>query len=256
MPDLLDAPPTTTAPTAPAPRVRSAVVSSPEQAALSPSPRPLRVTVEMYHAMIGAGVFDEIEGRRIELLDEELVEMAAAFPPHAVATDLTADALRSCLARGWAVRTEKPISLSRSEPEPDVSVANQGLKFWSSRHPRASDLLLIVEVSDSTLALDRTRKAAIYAAAGISPYWIVNLPERVLEVRTDPEAGVYRTLRTYREGDVVEFTLADRDFSLPVADLLPAESDEATDEAANAESRSSVVPPRPEATAGEDEPRG
>ncbi|MFH5806202.1 Uma2 family endonuclease [Alienimonas sp. DA493] len=226
MPDLLDAP-QTDAPAAPAPRERPVGVS-PAELLAPPPPRPARVTVEMYHAMIEAGVFDGIEGRRIELLDEELVEMAAAYPPHAVSVDISADALKALFGPSWGVRIEKPVALPRSEPEPDLSVANRALKFWSSRHPGPSDLLMVVEISDSTLELDRTRKARIYAAAGISPYWIVNLPERVLEVRTDPHIPAegpasYRTLRTYREDETVEFALDGRPFTLPVAELLPAE---------------------------------
>ncbi|MEM9702307.1 MAG: Uma2 family endonuclease [Planctomycetota bacterium] len=216
MPELLD----------PAPFVvNEAATDGSDTAAFSP--RPMRVTVEMYHQMIGAGLFENLEGCRVELLDGKIIEMAAAQPPHAVSVDLTTDALKALFAPAWAVRTEKPVTLSRSEPEPDVAVANQALKFWSSRHPGASDLLLVVEVSDNTLHFDRTRKASIYARSGISPYWIVNLPERVLEVRTDPYAAAdgdagYRTVRTYHSGETIGFTLADRAFSLTVNELLPA----------------------------------
>jgi len=224
MPNLLDAPPPTIAP---APRGRSVVDSSPERVADPPPPRPLRVTVEMYHRMIEAGVFVEIEGRRVELIDEEIVEMSPAYPAHAFTVDRVADLFRSCIPSGWSVREEKPLRLPRSEPEPDIAVLNRAKKFWVSRHPGPSDTLLVVEVSDATLQLDRTRKARIYAAAGLSPYWIFNLPDRVLEVRTDPHptadgAAEYRTLRTLGEGETLTFTLAEREFSIAVADLLPA----------------------------------
>ncbi|QDT15594.1 Uma2 family endonuclease [Alienimonas californiensis] len=227
MPDLLDAPPPTPAPAAPALRERPVGVSTPEPVPPPESPRPLRVTVEMYHAMIGAGVFDGIGGRRIELLDEELVEMSPAYAPQEFHVGLAADVLRELIPSGWSVREEKSIVMPRSEPEPDVAVLKKASKFFYSRKPRPDEVALVVEVSDSTLHHDRTRKAAIYATAGISPYWIVNLPERVLEVRTDPHGETYRSLRTYGEEETIEFALDGRAFSLPVAELLPeAETDD------------------------------
>ena len=239
MPDVLDAPAPTRRAVRPSPAPQPGPATPPARPArrqsapppvIQESPRPMRVTVEMYHAMIGAGIFDGIEGRRIELLDEELVEMAAAYAPHEFHVELAADLLKNLVPAGWGVREEKGLALPRSEPEPDVAVVNKARKFFRTRKPRADETLLILEVSDSSLHHDRTRKAAIYAAAGLDPYWIVNLPDRVLEVRTDPHVAAdgvaeYRGLDTREVGETVEFTLSGRSFSLAVADLLPAPPD-------------------------------
>ena len=238
MPDLLDAPPSQTVARPLRGTARREPAQSrtiPQEAVAQVAPRPLRVSVKMYHDMIGAGVFDGIEGRRIELLDEELIEMPAAYAPHEFHVDAAADAFRSAIPSGWSVREEKGVTMARSEPEPDVAVLNKAKKFFRTRKPRPDEVLLVVEVSDSSLHHDRTRKAAIYAAAGVSPYWIVNLPERVLEVRTDPRVGAggvaeYPEPTVYRAGEVVEFVLAGRSFSLPVAELLPdAEEEDVND---------------------------
>ena len=231
MPEVLDAPPRSRRVAEPSPPIAAAVDrQTVRPPVVQEAPRPLRVTVEMYHEMIGAGIFDGIEGRRIELLDEELVEMAPAYAPHEAHVTILAEALRSLLPAGWSVREEKAVTLRGSEPEPDATVLNKASKFFMSRKPTPAETLLVAEVSDSSLHHDRTRKAAIYAAAGLDPYWIVNLPDRVLEVRTDPHVAAdgtagYRPPQLYGAGETVEFTLAGRSFSLAVADLLPAPPD-------------------------------
>ncbi len=196
-------------------------------------PRPFRITVARYHTMILGGAF--ADEPHVELIDGELTESAVASPLHDYHAETLADVLRDRLPTGWGVRRHKPLTLraADSEPEPDAVVTSKPTHAWSRRHPTAADALLVAEAADVSLHLDRTRKAAIYAAAGISPYWIVNLPERMLEVRTDPRvpadgAAVYRTLRTYDPEETVVFALAGREFSLPVAELLPgAEEDDA-----------------------------
>ena len=107
-----------------------------------------------------------------------------------------------------------------------MAIVNAAKKFFASRKPRPDEVLLTIEVSDSSLSTDRGRKLRIYAAAGLSPYWIVNIRDGTVEVRTDPHTPAggpagYRTLNTYEPGDTLTFSLAGRDFTLPVAELLP-----------------------------------
>ena len=193
------------------------------------APRRLRISVEMFEEMTRRGLFDDHP--HVQLLDGELIDMAAAEAPHESHVTLAAEALRHLIPSGWSIREEKGVTLASSVPQPDVSILNKTVKFFLTRKPRPDEVLLTVEVSDSSLSEDRGRKARIYAAAGLSPYWIVNLVEGTLEVRTDPHVepdgtATYRTLDTYSPGETVAFTLGGRAFSLNVSDLLPEPGNE------------------------------
>jgi Uma2 family endonuclease len=129
---------------------------------------------------------------KVELLHGALVMMSPQKPRHAETTDRIEDWLRS-VARRARVRVQKPLAASEdSEPEPDIAVVPRA--DYSTFHP--SKALLIVEVSDSSLRLDRKVKTAIYAAAGVPEYWVVNLRKDVIEVFWSPSRGRYLNSRT------------------------------------------------------------
>src|SRR5262249_22795353 len=149
-----------------------------------PAPRPRRWTKAEYHTMGELGWFED---QHVELLDGEIVEMPVPGNPHCVSTDNVAEVLRHVFPkdRCW-VRMQMPLDLGLDpEPLPDVAVA-AGPKSSYTSHP--TTVLLVVEVSDSTLSIDRGRKAALYARAGLADYWIVNLADRRLEVYRRPIA--------------------------------------------------------------------
>jgi Uma2 family endonuclease len=144
--------------------------------------------------------------------------------PHASTVDRVGEALRRVLGIGFWVRMQFPLNLGTSDPEPDVSVV-VGQREDYSDHPTTA--VLIVEVSDSTLAYDRGRKASLYARAGIADYWIVNLVDNQLEVRRDPRPDAtqhyghgYANVTVLVPPAVVN-PLALPNASLAVADLLP-----------------------------------
>ena len=147
---------------------------------LEPSTR--RWTREEYYRMGELGLF---HGQSAELIEGEIMVLSPQGPPHSYFTDQVARILReSAWPRVW-VRMQLPIDLgSYSEPEPDVSVVVGIPKDYKSGHPLSA--LLVAEVSDSTLAYDRGRKASLYAMRGIADSWIVNLVDDQLEVRRDP----------------------------------------------------------------------
>jgi Uma2 family endonuclease len=123
-------------------------------------------------------------------LDGEIIDMSPQKSQHAAACDLAEAALRTCDFGAAYVRTQKPLALDdRSEPEPDLAVVPGTPRDYADAHP--DHALLIVEVADSSLGYDRTRKAGAYARNGVPEYWIINLRERVLEVRRGPIDGVY-----------------------------------------------------------------
>ena len=133
-------------------------------------PRVRKWTREEYYKMGELGLF---EGQRVELIDGEIIEMSPMGNPHVIAASLAHDALQRAFGVGFWVRHGAPISVSSiSEPEPDIAVV-KGTPREFKDHP--STALLAVEVSETTLAMDRKRKASLYASAGILDYWIVNL---------------------------------------------------------------------------------
>jgi Uma2 family endonuclease len=136
-----------------------------------------------YERLTELGVFKP--GERLELLDGLLVVREPQATPHATAVRLALGALRAAFGTSWLVETQLPIALDdASEPEPDVSVVPGDARSYREAHP--SHPVLVVEVADTSLGEDRTLKGGLYARASIPDYWIVNLPDRVLEVHREP----------------------------------------------------------------------
>jgi Uma2 family endonuclease len=166
-----------------------------------------------------------LQDQRVELIEGEVIEMPPQNNPHFLAIGLLQEALRAAFppAQYW-VRPQGPINLGRkSEPEPDIAVVPGALRDYRD-HPTSA--LLIVEVSDTTLTYDRTRKARLYAQAGIPDYWVLDLVHRQIEVcrspQQDPAAGTwsYADTRTLTPADTIT-PLAAPGALIPVADLLP-----------------------------------
>ncbi len=191
-----------------------------------------RFTLDEYHSLIETGFFDEDE--RVELLEGILVSLSPIYPPHANAVDLLLLVFSSLLTRGGIrLRVQAPISIidSESEPEPDlILLKDMGAEF-ANRHPSPSEVFLLVEVAESSLSMDRSKKGALYAQAGIPEYWIWNLVDDVLEVYRDPRSSssgeaLYQTKLTLSQGMKVA-PLAFPDFHVAVDDLLSPAADEA-----------------------------
>ena len=175
--------------------------------------------------MIALGVLHEDEP--IELVAGQLVVREPQHTPHATGVRLVDRALRRAFPDAtWQVNVGLPIALDdTSEPEPDVSVVAGGPRDYLVAHPARP--VLVVEVSESSLGFDRRDKASVYARAGLADYWIVNLADRVLEVRRDPAPAADAPHGwTYREVQILAVTgavapLAAPDTPILVADLLP-----------------------------------
>nr|WP_242019285.1 MULTISPECIES: Uma2 family endonuclease [unclassified Trichocoleus] len=182
-----------------------------------------RLSVEQYHQMIRLGILSDDDP--VELLDGWLVYKMPKNPPHRATTKLTRNALEAVIPEGWYVDTQEPITLTDSEPEPDVVVVRGNTRDYLDRHPGAADIALIIEVADSTLERDRTSKQRLYARAGIPIYWIINLPEKQIEVYTEPvvaEESIYQRRQDYQLSDEVPVAIAGQIVSrLSVLDLLP-----------------------------------
>jgi Uma2 family endonuclease len=194
------------------------------QALPPPPPFPVyRFSVEQYHRMIDAGVFDS--GGRVELLEGWIVPKMTKNPPHEAAITRLNRLLTRLLPDEWVVRIQGSLGIGASEPEPDVTVVRGPLDRYDTRHPGPRDTALVVEVADSSLDQDRGYKLRMYARARIVLYWIVNLQDSRIEVYTEPRRGRtphYRQRQDYTPTDDVPLVLAEHDFgTIPVRELLP-----------------------------------
>lgn len=168
------------------------------------------------------GLFGSEE--RLELIEGEiLVKELPLNAPHAAAQRRVEKVLGHLFAEGFDVRGQLPLALdSHSKPLPDIAVVEGAAEDYETEHPTTA--LLLVEIADTTLRLDRTRKAGLYARAGIQEYWILNLQERVLEVYRQPESTrgrfYYASVTQYTEDESIA-PLAAPMAGIAVTDLLP-----------------------------------
>jgi Uma2 family endonuclease len=179
-----------------------------------------RITLEQYDEMIRQGVFEPREEHHVELIQGEVRDRSPIGPPHSVIVGIMNEwSIRQLPGDLITVRVQQPIGIPAldSEPEPDLVVARRGDYFI--HHPRPADIPLVVEVADTSLAFDRGAKAALYAAADIQDYWIVNWPQRCVEVSRMPHEGRYTSLQTLHPGQEVR-PLAFPDVALPVSRLF------------------------------------
>jgi Uma2 family endonuclease len=163
----------------------------------------LPITVEWLRRAVDAGVIDE--DARVELLNGELVAMTPANPPHSsMVRKLSRHLYQQLDATDFAILVQMPIEFGElSKPEPDLTVAKGPESDYDERDPTAPDVLLVVEVANTSLAKDRSEKLPIYARAGIREAWIVSLPERLIHVYRDPHLGQYQSAKSLDHGIVV-----------------------------------------------------
>ncbi|MCB9536958.1 MAG: Uma2 family endonuclease [Myxococcales bacterium] len=184
--------------------------------------RTRRFTVDEVLNMIDAGILGEDEP--LELIDGELIYVSPQGPPHASLTNNIRDDLFLAYGAGAHVREAKPIIAGDdSLPEPDVAVFRGHRDDYAGRHPRGDECLLAVEVAHTSHSADRA-KAAVYAAAGVPVYWLVDLPARRLEVHGEPRPdGRYALVRVLAGDDRV--SLPGLDVTWRVGDLFAGFAD-------------------------------
>lgn len=171
----------------------------------APDFRPAKISVAAYHELVSVGFFDE--GPEVELLQGYLVEKIGKNSRHSGVNEILYKSLLRKLPAGLGIRSQNPITLADSEPEPDICVFRGEDADFLDRHPLPSEVLLVVEVADTTARRDREWKRDIYAAAGIPLYWVVNLQTSETELYSDPELGLYRGLKVVRRAEKLECTL-------------------------------------------------
>ncbi|MBI2203595.1 MAG: Uma2 family endonuclease [Candidatus Rokubacteria bacterium] len=176
-----------------------------------------RFTVDDWHQMIEAGVLHE--DQRLELLDGEIFEMTPIGPLHSSVVNRLTRLWVTRLGTRAIVQVQNPVEARpRSEPQPDLTLLRERADFYRDRHPGPGDVLLVIEVADTSLDYDRA-KLAIYASAGIAEVWIVDLQAERVDVHRDAGTSGFGDVRAARRGDSVACR-AFPDVVLNVTDIL------------------------------------
>ncbi len=167
-----------------------------------PQPRRLRFTVDEYYKMFELGMLNDFE--KSEIIEGELIQKMGIGDLHAFVVDTLTKIFIKHVSDDILVRVQNPVRLSDyNEPEPDLALADLR-KFDGKRHPRPAEIILLVEVSDSTVKYDRDKKLPLYAEAEIPEVWIVNLPAAIIEVHTKPSVGLYQFVKIFKRGETLE----------------------------------------------------
>jgi len=173
-----------------------------------------RFTLEQYERMVASGALDQ---RRLELIRGEIREMSPIGPEHEDVVDQLTDwSTQEPVKKKVRLRVQNSIGLPGLEtaPQPDIVWVARGRCRRAGPTPR--DVLLVIEVADTSLDDDRGEKLRLYALAGIAEYWIANLIDRCVEVYRDPEGEGYRSMKVYRGHEEL------RPLAMPEVALLPS----------------------------------
>lgn len=160
-------------------------------------------TIRDYHLMAESGVIPP--DSRVELLHGEIIEMSPINSQHAGTVKQLNRLLSKLLDENYILSIQDPIEISHSsEPEPDLAILKYRADIYTTSNPKPKDVLLIIEVADSSLEKDREIKLPLYSAAGIPQTWIVNLQDQQVEVYTQPTEQGYSNRHIYRKGDILD----------------------------------------------------
>ncbi len=188
---------------------------------MTPSIAPLRkhlTDLEEWHRMGESGIFPP--GSRLELINGEIVEMSPIGSNHAGHLNRLNQLLIPLIEHQAVASLRNPLQLGDfSEPEPDLMLLKPNPDFYCSGRPQAGDVLLLVEIADSSLEYDRTHKLKLYAVHNIQEYWLLNLNDCCLEVYRRPRGETYDEKITLRHGDTVNLSLLP-DIAIQVGSIL------------------------------------
>lgn len=156
-------------------------------------------TVADYHRLIEMGIFRD---RSVELLAGDIVKMAPEGAIHAFVTEGGSQYLRSLFSGMAVVREAHPITLSDSEPQPDIAIVKPPRSRYRDRHPYPEDVFWLIEISQSTLDYDLKEKKISYAQGKIPEYWVVDVQDRQIHVFRQPEGNDYQVKLMVNEGTI------------------------------------------------------
>lgn len=175
-------------------------------------------SVDEYYRMAQAGILTEDD--QVELIEGEVIQMSPIGSRHAACVKQLTAILYGLFGQKLIISVQDPIFLDEfNEPQPDVALLRKREDFYAESHPTAADVLVVIEVADTSVEYDRKRKLPLYARAGIAEIWLVNLPEERFELYTQPRDGEYQSVTVLRRGEVIDSqTVAG--LSINVGDVL------------------------------------
>ena len=160
-------------------------------------------SVDEFYRMAQAGILNEDD--RVELIEGEVIEMSPIGSRHAACVKRLNTLLGRLVEQRMIVSVQDPIYIDEfSEPQPDIALLRPREDFYAGSHPTVSDVLLVVEVADSSIEYDRKKKLPLYARAGIPEVWLANLPEDRFEIHTQPLNDEYQSVAIVRRGESIE----------------------------------------------------
>jgi Uma2 family endonuclease len=176
-------------------------------------------SADQFERMVETGILTEDD--RVELIDGELVAMSPIGSRHVACVNSLTTLLVLALEQRGIVSVQNPVRLNtRNEPLPDLAVLRPRKARYRDALPTGKDVLIAIEVSDTTAVFDRTTKLPRYAANGVREAWLVDLKARHVEVHSKPRAGQFTKRALFAPGDLVTSTVV-RGLVLPVDDILP-----------------------------------
>jgi Uma2 family endonuclease len=195
-----------------------------------PADRLYRLSIAQVDALGKAGLVEGLD--RLELIEGLLVKKMAKNPPHIAVSSTLARILYRAVPEEWSVCHEAPVVIEgqglESMPEPDFLILRGDLRMLG-RRPLPHEVVIAIEVSDTSLHDDTTWKKALYARAGVPTYWVINIPARRIEVYTEPTGPAdvpdYRARRIFAEAEEVPLTIDGREVvRIILRELLPSAS--------------------------------
>ncbi|MBF2057709.1 MAG: Uma2 family endonuclease [Cyanobacterium sp. T60_A2020_053] len=157
----------------------------------------MKWSLEEYHSLIDNGL---LARKNVELLEGELIEMPPESPLHTHVTVTGSNYLRERLKGAGVIREAHPITLTNSEPEPDIAIVKPHSHEYKYQHPSSEDIFLLIEISNKTLNYDLNDKRKVYAKEGIKEYWVVDIKNQQINIFLNPENEDYQTQKVIREG--------------------------------------------------------
>ncbi len=163
-------------------------------------------SIAEWHELVNSGV---LSGKKVELLEGEIVQMSPEGIPHSYTQQSVSDYLRELLKGKAHIRDAHPITLDNSEPEPDIAIVRLPSSIYAQHHPYTEDIYWLIEVSNQTLAKDLEQKTITYARNGIAEYWVIDLKHNKLILHTQPEGNSYNRVVEYKSGVVSPLVFPD-----------------------------------------------
>jgi Uma2 family endonuclease len=178
----------------------------------------VQFTVKQYHKMNAAGIFTEDD--RVELVKGEIIKMSPIGTRHTACVKRLVDFITRLLQQAIIISVQDPILLNDlSEPQPDIALLKRRADFYETGHPQPQDILLLIEVADSSIDYDRDVKIPLYAESGILEVWLVDINQQVITVYRQPTPTGYKDIKTLTRNEKLSIQVFP-EFTLNVNDIL------------------------------------